>query len=744
MAIVAYQVLLPPIRVAACAMLFNVLRLSRHLDRPWPALGPRFRLMVLMFWWSVAMRLGHRLRALLRGESKARRNDPPVPHTNIAPEILHLPGSESPVVSVIIPTYGQLAFTLRCLASIQANPPATPIEIIVVDDAFPGPEAAPLRQVLGIRLLRNEVNLGFIRTCNAAARAAVGDYLLFLNNDTLVRPGWLDHMVALFVARRDAGIVGSKLIGEDGGLREAGGILWKDGSAWNYGLGGDPDAPEFNYVREVDYCSGASLMVRRRVFLGAGGFDEKYAPAYCEDSDLSFRLRGLGMKTYYQPRSVVVHHEGASHGRDIRHGVKSCQVSNQAAFLETWHDVLARGHFLNGTHVLRARDRAFDRRIVLIVDHYVPQPDRDAGSRTMIAFIRALLAAGFVVKFWPMNMDRTPDYTDVLQDLGVEVRYGPGHAALPDWLRANGADLDIVLLSRPDVAEICLPLVRSFTAARIAYYGHDLHFRRLADEAERTGDASRRRAAEAMRVREIGIWRDADVVLYPSEEEAAVARPLAAPVAVRPVIPYAFAASRDHAVRVVPNVSWILFVAGFAHPPNADAAVWFTREVLPLVVARVPAARLAIVGSHPSAEVAALRCPNVTIFANVSDAELLAWYQRARVAAVPLLSGAGVKLKTVEALWHGVPAVVTPVGAQGLPGVEDVVSIETEPAAFAAAVSALLTDDALWRRRGAAASGYARDRFSESAQRRSLLRALDIDVPPSPVHAGCATASAMA
>jgi O-antigen biosynthesis protein len=746
MAIVAYQFLLPPIRVAAQAVLFNVLRLSRRLDRSWPAFGKRFRRMVLMFWWNVAMRLGDRLRDRLRGEFRPRRTDPPMTAREpaIAPEILCLPGSESPVVSVIIPTYGQLAFTLRCLESIQANPPDTPIEIIVVDDAFPGPDAVPPPHVLGIKLLRNEVNLGFIRTCNVAARAAVGEYLLFLNNDTLVRPGWLDQMVALFMARRDAGVVGSKLIGEDGTLREAGGILWKDGSAWNYGLGGNPDAPEFNYRREVDYCSGASLMVRRRVFLGVAGFDEKYAPAYCEDSDLSFRLRGLGLKTYYQPRSEVVHFEGASHGRDIRNGVKSCQVGNQATFLETWHDVLARGHFLNGTHVPRARDRAFDRRVILIIDHYVPRPDRDAGSRTMVAFIRALLASGLVVKFWPLNLHRTPGYTDALQDMGVEVRYGPGHASLPEWLKANGADLDIVLLSRPDVAETCLPLIRSGTAARIAYYGHDLHFRRLADEAERTGSASQRRAADVMREREIGIWRDADLVLYPSEEEAAVVRSLTGPVGVRSVIPYAFAPNPELALRSVPDEPWILFVAGFGHPPNADAAAWFVRQVLPLIVARVPVARLAIVGSNPSAAVEALCGPNVTLFANVTDMELLEWYRRARVAVVPLLSGAGVKLKTVEALWHGVPAVLTPVGAQGLPGIEDVVSIETDPAAFAAATCELLTDDVLWRRRSLAASGFAREQFNETALRHSLLRALDLAEPPSPVYAGCVPVLAMA
>lgn len=748
MAIAANNGVLPSIRLLACAMLFHVLRLSHVLDKPWPALGIGVRRMILFLWSSVTSRLGSRLRGRLRGDAPADSQVRPGldrrPDIDIAPEAISLRQCQTPVVSVIIPTFGQLGFTLRCLASIQTHFPAVPIEVIVVDDAFPGPEARSLARVLGIRLLRNEANLGFIRTCNAAARAARGAFLLFLNNDTEVRPGWLDRMVEVFATRPDTGIVGSKLIGDDGRLLEAGGILWKDGSAWNYGHGGDPDAPEFNYPREADYCSGASLLVRRGVFLDVGGFDEKYAPAYCEDSDLSFRLRRLGLKTVYQPRSEIVHFEGISHGRDLRHGIKACQVTNQATFLETWHAVLARDHFLNGTQVTRARDRAHDRQVVLIIDHYVPEPDRDAGSRTMIAFISALLRSGLVVKFWPFNLYRTPLYTEALQDMGVEVLYGPYQKALPEWLKVHGADLDIVLLSRPNVAEMCLESVRSGTSARIAYYGHDLHFRRLEAQAALTGDADERRAARDMRTLETWIWRGADLVLYPSEEEAAVVRALAPSVTVRAVIPYAFAGPATWDVAAVPATgdaavvpageavvetigeTWIVFVAGFSHPPNVAAATWFVDEVLPSILARVPAARFAIVGSNPPPSISSLCGPHVSLFANVTDSALLAWYRRATVAVVPLLAGAGVKLKTVEALWHGVPVVLTPAGAQGLPGIDRLVAVETEPAAFAAAVCDLLTDGALRRRRSAAQIDYARERFGEAALTRSLLRALEL------------------
>lgn len=247
-------------------------------------------------------------------------------------------------------------------------------------------------------------------------------------------------------------------------------------------------------------------MVPRILFNRLGGFDEAYAPAYCEDRDLAFRLREAGYKVLYQPRSRVVHFEGISHGRELTGGIKASQVRNQETFRARWQSVLWRDHLPNGEHVLRARDRARQRRIILVVDHYVPEPDRDAGSRTMLCCIRALLQDGMVVKFWPHNLRYSPGYTDTLQDMGVEVAYGGGVDAFAHWLAENGDDVDCALLARPHVAIDFLPELKRCANIRLLYYGVDLHFHRMGMQAKVLYDDGIARQANDMERLERAIW----------------------------------------------------------------------------------------------------------------------------------------------------------------------------------------------------------------------------------------------
>ena len=209
-------------------------------------------------------------------------------------------------------------------------------EVIVVDDHSTDDTHEIIGRIPGLVYLRGETNAGFIASCNRGAAAARGKYLVFLNNDTTVTEGWLSALRETFEFEPQAGLVGSKLVYPDGRLQEAGGIIWRDGSGWNRGKFQDPTKPEFNYLREVDYCSAASLMIPAALFADLGGFDPKYAPAYYEDTDLAFKVRQGGRKVLYQPLSVVLHHEGVTSGTDTSSGTKQYQEVNRATFATAW------------------------------------------------------------------------------------------------------------------------------------------------------------------------------------------------------------------------------------------------------------------------------------------------------------------------------------------------------------------------------------------------------------------------
>jgi glycosyltransferase involved in cell wall biosynthesis len=218
------------------------------------------------------------------------------------------------------------------------------------------------------------------------------------------------------------------------------------------------------------------------------------------------------------------------------------------------------------------------------------------------------------------------------------------------------------------------------------------------------------------------VWRAVDVVLYPSEDEAEAVRALEPGVRAFSVPAYAFPPPPPpHAPP--PASAGLIFVAGFAHPPNVDAAGWLVRDILPLLRAERPDLTLALIGSNPTPEVRALAGPGIEVTGFVPDHELARRYAAARVAVCPLRFGAGVKLKVIEAMHHGVPLVTTPAGAQGLAGLDAVCDVRAEPDAFAAAVLRLLDDDAAWITRAAAQSAFVAARFSPAAVQAGLEQA---------------------
>ncbi len=618
----------------------------------------------------------------------------PVNDERVSKGRIDIPASPNPQVSVIIPVYGRPAYTLHCLASITANPPAAAFEVIVVDDGSKDETAAVLKNGKGIRIISQPDNLGFIKSCNRGAAEARGDYLYFLNNDTEVTPGWLDELLRTFSEFPGTGLAGSRLIYPDGRLQEAGGIIWRDGTAGNFGRMQDPLLPVFNYAREVDYCSGASIMVSKSLFVEAGGFDEYYLPAYAEDADLALKIRDKGYRVIYQPLSTIIHYEGGTSGTRKVSGVKAHQIDNLKKLREKWKSRLA-AHQPAGENVDDAKDRRATRR-ALVIDLCTPTPDQDAASIIVYNMMLLLREMNFQVTFIPEdNFLNMPPYTQALQRAGIETLYAPYFTTVRQHLKESGNRYDLALLIRPAVVERYAADIRKFSpGVKILFHTIDLHFLRMEREAGLQSDSTKQKEALEMKARELAAMRAADSTIVVSHAEKDLLSREAPDVRVRvfPLILNAEGTIVPHGER-----KDIIFVGGYQHHPNIDAVRYYVSDIMPLLRKRLPGVRFHAVGSKPPADIQTLACEDVIVTGFVEN--LAPLLDRMRVSVAPIRFGAGIKGKVGTAMCAGLPVVATTLAAEGM-SLSDGENILIADGAkqFTDAIVKLYEDESLWNR----------------------------------------------
>jgi O-antigen biosynthesis protein len=571
---------------------------------------------------------------------------------------------EAPLVSVIIPVYGKINFTLNCLSSISENLPLAAFEVIVVDDCSPDSSVDILSKVKGIRVQRNENNQGFIRSCNIGAKAAKGQYLYFLNNDTIVTTGWLDELLRTFHEFPGTGLVGSKLVYPDGRLQEAGGIIWNDASGWNYGNGKDKDHINFNYARDVDYCSGASIMISKKLFFELGMFDNYFAPAYYEDTDLAFKVREKGLRVIYQPLSEVIHFEGATSGTDINSGAKQYQKINKEKFFTRYQDLLTH-HNTSGEHVDKAIDRTRIKNC-LVIDTITPEPDRDSGSIDTYNQLMFLHNYGFHVTFIPLdNFAKIEHYTQQLQKKGIKCIYHPYYKSVEKFCSDHQNFFDLILINREENFTEIYPLAKKyFPKAKLWLHNVDLGFIRLARQAKIEKNFKLIKRAKEVKNSEItnNINSDISTVVSPFEINYLQNKNINCEL-----LPL-FRIKNQKKIKTFDERNGLVFIAGFNHLPNQDALTYFLDDIFPSIQNHLPEVQCSIIGNNlpKNLLIRIKEFQNIQYYADKSNFELEELVNNHKIGIAPLRYGAGTKGKVITYIANHLPFVASHIALEGI------------------------------------------------------------------------------
>jgi GT2 family glycosyltransferase len=567
--------------------------------------------------------------------------------------------------SLIIPTLGRLDLLFEVLSSLALSSSTVNAEVIVSDDGS-GLDLSVLSFFFpAVRILTASRNRGFLLNVNNAAAKARGEYIVLVNNDVIAHRRALDEMVETLESSEQIGVAGGMVLASDGSVQECGGAIWNDGTAWNLFRGHEEGGGLPRNVKDADYVSGCWMGIRRSVWDSVQGFSTEFVPAYCEDMDFCLKVRKQGLRVVVNPHSRVTHLEGASMGIDTnsKNDGKRFQVINQQRAFEKWRTTLQFTYEPNGRLSRQFRGSKALLPVALIFDHYCPEPDRDAGSKTVFDLVATIAESGMYYPIFVPQNGHYSKYAVALERLGVEVIHGSGWERLEKLLTHHGRDIKLVLCSRLPVAKHFSWHIQKAHGKKIVYI-HDVEEVR---HATGMGTGTPENLPSLYR-RHVGAWKDTyalfDHVLTCSDEEShQLSRFLSVPTSA--MSPYTIP---SNPAPMPPPGCEMLFVGSFNHHPNLSGVEWFVSQVFPRIREQMPNARIHVAGSGFDAA-HWLDREGVVLHGPVSEMTLKFLYSMVTFAVAPLLEGAGMKGKVVEAFAHGRACIGTEIAYQGLSSV---------------------------------------------------------------------------
>lgn len=653
-----------------------------------------------------------------------RMNDYPKYISEIEDVIDHLeiPYCEKPLVSIIIPVYNQYNFTISCIKSIINNTGDVDYEIILADDCSSDETQAITEIVSNLKVNRNQKNLGFLLNCNAASKKARGDYLLFLNNDVVVGENWLKPMVDLIESDETIGLVGSKFVYPDGLLQEAGGIIWADGTCRNYGKGMNPNEPEYNYVKDVDFISGASILVRRNLFETIGGFDERYVPAYCEDSDLALSVKQLGYSVKYQPLSVITHFEGMTHKKGVYATLNKHQIVNTEKFKDKWGEYLQSHCFPPGVDIFHARDCSADKKTILVVMKHAPSRDLDATMHPFHNYLTLLCKMGYNVKLATTDVQYDPVFVTPLQQAGIELICGANY--IDKWklfIKSNRGNIDHTVIIGYDCATLILEFVEKYSRSKIHYLMDANVVLEYEREYDVTHDTHALFQLGLIKRKERELFKKIDHGIVMSDYDSKYLAQYANNVRTSVLYP-----ANTGEVHTVKNQSVetnnIIFVGNMTDRHVYDSIAWFLLEIMPLIRSRIPSIRMHIVGAVIPNTLVAYDVGDTIIHGHISNEEIESLYSKSLVFVNPVRIGTGTTAMVLDAMARGIPVVTTGIGLEYMGPLADYYPSFNDPADFANEIVKICKNETYSDKLSNLELEYVRNTLSEEGLKMNIRK----------------------
>ena len=608
--------------------------------------------------------------------------------------------SGEPQLSVIV-TDAKPDILIPTLAALRQSDLDLQIDLIVADRGRRWIQPYLETKVRGVCHMRLPRRASLNQVWRAGAELARADKIIFLPSGWQPASGSLGELLRTVGDPAVAGAVPMLLdVGDT--IYEAGCVSGEKGGLRQRGAGELSGYPEYGFRTEV---VGGSVLLLDRAML-----KDMPWPEHCDGPCALLELAANVAQK--QERAIV--YQPMARMRAVQE-TRPLTESPDAAILSTLWEV--------------APPRIGERIPFLIIDLVTPTPDQDSGSVDAYSHLKILHELGYQPSFLPsLTLEREGHYTSDLERMGVECWHLPWITSVEDHLRRHGDRYRYVMISREPTAAAFMDLVlRTCPRARVIFNTVDLHFLREERQAEHSGNDAHREIARAIRERELGVMRKADItILISAAEQDLIARelpgvrtyqvPLIMDISDRQSTP--FEARGD-----------VLFIGGFRHLPNVDAVSWFVTDIWPRVKWRIPGARLHVVGSNPTPAILKLAEDDVLVHGFVPDVS--GFFNHCRLSVAPLRFGAGLKGKVGRSLGYGLPVVATPIAAEGS-GLTDgkEILVAANDGEFADEVLRLYQDEALWTILSAASLAFFDEHYSYSAGRRTLAALLS-QLPPS-------------